>query len=848
MHIRIPRLKGLFLLAALAFGLLPLGDSYAVSPTRGEAGAVQISNGSGGSMSLYGGSYALLIGVSKYSHWPLLESVPMELNQLAQTLAGHGFKVRQVLDPDGNQLEEAFEDFIERYGYQKENRLVFFYSGHGYSPEQGDKGYLVPSDAPNPSVDWLGFRRKALPMTQILAWARDMEAKHSLFLFDSCFSGTVFKAKSRPTPRHIGAKTAQPVRQFITAGSANQEVPARSVFTPALIRALQGEADRSPADGYVSGSELGEYLLEKVSYYNPAQTPQYGKIRDPELDLGDFVFALANPGDQAPLQPTPAAAPAANPEPEDPAERLLQQADALLEAGNLTTPSGASAMDKYKQVLIINPLNQRARDGLKRIVGEYAAWARRRIKAGDYDKAEEFLKRAESVREGDELVMTLRDELKRKKDQEALKQRQAELKSPDPGKPDKGSPQAELKDVIMRMAGQEFERAMEAQRKKKEKEESQTRARHMSREEKDELIQVLTANDMTREDQKEFMAMLEAEGLTRRDKAELLAALERDRAQKISKIRTETGKKTPAQLSRRVTRGMVNSIGMEFIMIPAGGFLMGSTAAQLRLLRSQHAVATGNRWKEVWDDTLKREQPAHRVRIKESFYIQATEVTNAQFQRFVAETGYRTQAEKSGGRVWDGNTGQSNNAAGFNWRQPEGPGSGIQDKLDHPAVFISWNDAQAFCQWLSRKEGRNYSLPTEEQWEYACRGGKTDQVWPWGDQMSPEMKVANLSDAAWARRFPRWISFKKYDDGFVGTSPAASFSGNGYGLFDMVGNVREWCQDPYKDNYHGSLRSAHSASVRQNKKTCTTRRRLEQQSKAPAFGIQKLGRVQLLRR
>ena len=77
---------------------------------------------------------------------------------------------------------------------------------------------------------------------------------------------------------------------FITAGSANQEVPAKSVFVPSLLRALQGEADRSPRDGYVSGSELGEYLLEKVPYYNPSQTPQYGKIRDPELDMGDFVF------------------------------------------------------------------------------------------------------------------------------------------------------------------------------------------------------------------------------------------------------------------------------------------------------------------------------------------------------------------------------------------------------------------------------------------------------------------------------------------------------------------------------------------------------------------------------
>ena len=267
--------------------------SGAPAQTKGEDGVVRVQTRGGESLELYQGSYALVIGVSRYkAGWSPLVGVPGEVRRVSALLGKLGFKVTEVMDPDAKQLESAFDDFIERYGYLKENRLLFFYSGHGYSPKGSKKGFLVPVDAPAPSRDRLGFRRKALPMTQVLAWARDMEAKHSLFLFDSCFAGTVFQAKSPPAPMHISVKTSHPVRQFITAGSASQEVPANSVFTPAFIRALEGGADRNPKDGYVSGSELGEYLLEKVVYYNPAQTPQYGKIRDPELDQGDFVFVL----------------------------------------------------------------------------------------------------------------------------------------------------------------------------------------------------------------------------------------------------------------------------------------------------------------------------------------------------------------------------------------------------------------------------------------------------------------------------------------------------------------------------------------------------------------------------
>ena len=289
---------------ALSLTLCLVLAGTALAASRG----ISVKTKAGKQINLYKGSYALLVGVSNYTAgWPKLESIPREVNAVAEVLKAQGFQVKTVIDPNGKQLEQAFENFVDNYGYDADNCLLFFYSGHGFTRKNGRLGYLVPTDAPLPNRDLKGFLRKSLTMNRIMSWCRGMEAKHALFLFDSCFSGTVFKAKSAPVPKYISTKTARPVRQFISAGSAKQEVPAQSVFAPSFVRGVQGEADRNK-DGYVTGSELGEYLLEKVPYYNEAQTPQYGKIRDPNLDEGDFVFLLAGgpgPTPKAKLPPPP---------------------------------------------------------------------------------------------------------------------------------------------------------------------------------------------------------------------------------------------------------------------------------------------------------------------------------------------------------------------------------------------------------------------------------------------------------------------------------------------------------------------------------------------------------------
>jgi len=272
---------------------LELGQADTVRESP-HAAEVAIPAADGRPARLYGESHALLIAVSRYTAgWPSLESVPEEADKVREALVKQGFQVTRIDNPTCEQLKAAMEQFIDEYGFRPDNRLLVYFSGHGHTRRDGRKGYIVPADAPNPVDDEIAFARKAVEMEQIITWARRMESKHALFVFDSCFSGTVFKAKELPVPRQITYLTANPVRQFISAGGAGETVPARSVFTPSFIRGIGGEADLD-GDGFVTGSELGSYLQRKVLSYGVGQTPQFGKIRDPDLDEGDIVFVPAN--------------------------------------------------------------------------------------------------------------------------------------------------------------------------------------------------------------------------------------------------------------------------------------------------------------------------------------------------------------------------------------------------------------------------------------------------------------------------------------------------------------------------------------------------------------------------
>ncbi len=270
-----------------------------------------IKDQAGQEVGLYQESHALVIGVSDYTGgWPDLPGVKKDVQIVKAALEEQGFRVTMVEDSTRPQLEHAFNDFITQYGQAPDNRLLFYFAGHGHTLKLSygeEMGYIVPTDAPNPYNDKFGFLAKAIDMQMIEVYAKRIQAKHALFLFDSCFSGSIF-ALSRAVPESISYKTAKPVRQFLTSGSAEEQVPDESIFRQQFIVALQGEADTN-ADGYITGSELGEFLQDKVTKYSKgAQHPQYGKIRNPNLDKGDFVSPLSVTipvGEQPQLESSP---------------------------------------------------------------------------------------------------------------------------------------------------------------------------------------------------------------------------------------------------------------------------------------------------------------------------------------------------------------------------------------------------------------------------------------------------------------------------------------------------------------------------------------------------------------
>lgn len=271
--------------------------------------------GDGGAIGEFAESHALVIGCSAYrgGGWQRLDGVPGDVAAVATALAAQGFAVQRLDDPDGARLQQALRDLVVGPGASERNRVLVYFAGHGATIRLDDGrelGCVVPVDAPDPRADAAGFRRVALGMGQVELLARDAAARHVLFVFDACFSGSLFRLRAGPQPPPaLQAKLLRPVRQFITSGTAEQTVPDQSVFRRYFVRGIAGEADANH-DGWITGTELGEYVITNTANdTRQAQVPQLGTIRDPELNAGDFVFrGLAAPVAAPAPQPAPAAA------------------------------------------------------------------------------------------------------------------------------------------------------------------------------------------------------------------------------------------------------------------------------------------------------------------------------------------------------------------------------------------------------------------------------------------------------------------------------------------------------------------------------------------------------------
>ena len=237
-------------------------------------------------------------------------------------------------------------------------------------------------------------------------------------------------------------------------------------------------------------------------------------------------------------------------------------------------------------------------------------------------------------------------------------------------------------------------------------------------------------------------------------------------------------------------------VNLKMVLIPAGEFKMGSGESAEATAAFFNKTFVGQPM--IPPDFFKDEHPQHGVRITKPFYLGTYHVTRGQFRQFVADTGYKTDAEKGkrpGAVGWDPDKKGFVGSAKYSWRN-----AGFEQTDGHPVVNVSWNDAAAFCKWLSKKEGKTYRLPTEAEWEYACRARTTTRYYS-GDDPETLAKVGNVADAAAKAQFPNWTYTIKANDGYVFTAPVGKFKPNAFGLYDMHGNAWQWCADWWAEYY-----------------------------------------------
>lgn len=236
----------------------------------------------------------------------------------------------------------------------------------------------------------------------------------------------------------------------------------------------------------------------------------------------------------------------------------------------------------------------------------------------------------------------------------------------------------------------------------------------------------------------------------------------------------------PAQAAGKKHAAKSPASSIRMVRIPAGSFMMGC--------QDGHDSDCDN-----------DEKPAHQVNLK-AFELGKTEVTVGQFRAFVQATGYHTDAENNTtekGCLSEKEAGKFDWVEGLYWDKP-----GFNQTDLHPVVCVSWNDTQAFVQWLSKTKRQAWRLPTEAEWEYAARAGTQTSRY-WGDDPDQSCRYANVGDQTTKVLFPN-VTVHNCNDGQRYTAPVGSYVENAYKLHDMIGNIWEWTQDYYSENYNGA--------------------------------------------
>ncbi len=480
---------------------------------------------------------------------------------------------------------------------------------------------------------------------------------------------------------------------------------------------------------------------------------------------------------------------------------LLKKARAAEGAGALLEPKDAIAL--YKQVLAAAPANVEAETALERIGGAVRDWTLAAVERGDEDAAQRFLAAYAELPHSNEEIDAVRERVKllhqilpmltraadfmkqgkaTEGDDSALAVYRQVLKL-DPGNhlADAGLASIErpqLDRALAQAAQDDFAgadatlaAASSIRPGSQAMLETHTRIDDLRRQRAESVLaQARSALDAGNADLAESLAK-KAQAISPD-----LAGLD-EFAQRLRNARLYASY-APGQVLRDRFLD-ISGNAPPVVVVPTGEFVMGSAADE-----------------EGHQDS---EEPQRRVRIQTGFALGQTEVTVGEFRDFVAAAHYVSDAERLGAAaVYDESSGRIADRRGMSWRNSYDGGKASDDA---PVVNVSWNDASAYLEWLSARTGKHYRLPSESEFEYAERAGSTTR-YPWGDG-NPAKVVANLtgegdrspSKRGWSNFFPR------YSDGYWGPAPVRTYPADAFGLYDMAGNVSEWVDDCWHDNY-----------------------------------------------
>ena len=755
--------------------------------------SVTVRTESGAEFDLYKDSYALIIGNGAYSvknGWTPLPGAIKDVKEVAEVLENHGFKVTLKIDVTKSEFNQAFSEFIYESGKDKDNRLLFYYAGHGYTTKAAtgeDLGYLVMLDTPNPE-NAAEFDLHSVDMVKFVSDSKKIHAKHVLFMFDSCFSGTVLNLRNRVTPSHITDRIRNPVRQFITAGRADEPVPDRSEFKKAFLNILEGRVEEPTPDGYLTGVELGDYLYRTVPKFSQGQHPQHGKIHDQQLNTGDFVFMLS----------------------QNAKENSDVELNTMAILNITSTPSGAmvyadgiligvTPLDSY-EIDTGTRLEKQVNIGLE-LSGYKSRVKKITLKGGQQVPWEVPLEKMSST-----LVEPITDVRSSEVTATYLS-----LGSDNPNilvpindmrewsgwhgwfwEKVKGGQPTEQPSVFIGSYADRYDHWMYSHAEShivydiSGGEYYQFNGHLITPNQCIETIELIFLVDnkvvynsgrvrVFEPMRVAFNIPADAKIMTIRvtdggdggscdhwilGDARLLKTRQRiSTKSKPDALQTTiendiTTNKEARSPSLNMPQTIVGKDGAEMVLISAGDFQMGSGAG-----RTYNSATT----------------PVHTVYV-DAFYIDKYEVTVGQYNQFVRATGHRPLPD---------------------WVSKYSPTD------QHPVVSVSWHDAMAYAEWAGKR------LPTEAEWEKAARGGLVGKEHPWGNAVLDGTQC-NFADKSLSEVWDRERepednhADKSINDGYAYTAPVGSYPPNAYGLYDMGGNVTEWCFDAFDENFYAT--------------------------------------------